>query len=85
LEAGADNAVVANHWALGKGCFGVVLIVVGGKGAVDLAKAVEKACEKPVDFKYLYPLDWSIKQKIETIAKSIYGAGNRLFRDISDY
>ena len=62
IEAGADDAVVANHWAL------------GGKGAVDLAKAVEKSCEKPVDFKFLYPLEWTIKEKIEMIAKSIYGA-----------
>jgi len=39
-----------------------------------LAEAVLAACEKPVDFKFLYPLDSSIKEKIEKIAKDIYGA-----------
>jgi len=47
----------------------------GGKGAVALAEAVVKACEKPSDFKFLYPLKGtSIKDKIETICKEIYGA-----------
>ena len=35
-----------------------------------------KACEKPSDFKFLYPLDMSIKDKIETIAREIYRAGS---------
>ena len=63
LAAGAEDAVLSNHWAL------------GGDGAVDLAKAVMVACEKPSEFQFLYPLEWSIKQKIEKIAKDIYGAG----------
>ncbi len=62
LEAGAEDAVMSNHWT------------EGGKGAVELGKAVMAACEKPSDFKFLYPLDISIKEKIETIAKEIYGA-----------
>ncbi len=62
LEQGAEDAVLSTHWA------------DGGKGAAKLAEAVVAACEKPVDFKFLYPLDWSIKQKIEKIAKDIYGA-----------
>jgi formyltetrahydrofolate synthetase len=33
-----------------------------------------KACEKPSNFKFLYPLEQTIKQKIETIAKEVYGA-----------
>jgi formyltetrahydrofolate synthetase len=61
-EAGADDAIVCTHW------------MDGGKGAVRLAEAVLKACEKPTKFQFLYPLDWSIKQKIEKIAKDIYGA-----------
>ena len=61
-EGGALDAVISKHWEL------------GGKGAVDLAEAVVRAAEKPSDFKFLYPLDWPIKQKIETIAKEIYGA-----------
>ena len=54
--------VVTNHWE------------EGGAGAVELAKAVIKAAEAPADFKFLYPLDIPIKQKIEAIAKEIYGA-----------
>jgi formyltetrahydrofolate synthetase len=46
----------------------------GGKGAIALAEAVVRACEKPGYFKFLYPLDLSIKQKIETIAREIYRA-----------
>ena len=46
----------------------------GGKGAAKLAEAVVKACERPSDFKFLYPLDMSLKDKIETICTAIYGA-----------
>ncbi len=62
LEAGAEDAVVCTHW------------MEGGKGAVALAKAVIKAAEKPTSFQFLYPLEMSIKEKIETICKEIYGA-----------
>ena len=63
IEAGAEDAVVSRHW------------MEGGAGSVDLAKAVVEACEKPSDFKFLYPLKGtSIKEKIETICKEIYGA-----------
>ena len=61
-EAGAEDAVVCTHW------------MDGGKGALQLAEAVLKACEKPSKFQFLYPLEWTIKQKIEKIAKDIYGA-----------
>ncbi len=61
-EGGAADAVISNHWKL------------GGKGAAALAEAVVRAAEQPSEFEFLYPLDWSIKQKIETIAKEIYGA-----------
>jgi Formyltetrahydrofolate synthetase len=46
----------------------------GGDGGRELAEAVVKAADKPSDFKFLYPLDWPIKKKIETIATKIYGA-----------
>ncbi len=39
-----------------------------------LAEAVIKAAEKPTNFQFLYPLEMSIKDKIETICKEIYGA-----------
>ncbi|MCD6356623.1 MAG: formate--tetrahydrofolate ligase [Anaerolineaceae bacterium] len=61
-EGGAMDAVISNHWKL------------GGKGAVELAEAVVKAAEKPSTFKFLYPLDWPIKKKIEKISKEMYGA-----------
>jgi len=63
LKAGAEDAVKCTHWA------------EGGKGAKDLAEAVVAACEKPSQFEFLYPLDVPIKEKIETIATKIYGAG----------
>ncbi|RJP49890.1 MAG: formate--tetrahydrofolate ligase [Anaerolineaceae bacterium] len=62
IEAGAMDAVVSRHW------------MEGGKGAVDLAKAVVAACEQPTEFKFLYPLNVSVKEKIETIAREIYRA-----------
>ncbi len=46
----------------------------GGPGAEDAAQEVVKACDEPSEFKFLYPDDWSIKQKIEIIAKEMYGA-----------
>jgi methylenetetrahydrofolate dehydrogenase (NADP+) / methenyltetrahydrofolate cyclohydrolase / formyltetrahydrofolate synthetase len=67
IAAGAEDAVLSTHWAN------------GGQGAVQLAEAVVKACDKPSDFQFLYPLDWSIKQKIEKIAKDIYGADSVSF------
>jgi len=62
-EGGAVDAVISNHWRL------------GGRGAADLAKAVVRAAEQTSEFKFLYPQGWPIKQKIEMIAKEIYGAG----------
>lgn len=46
----------------------------GGVGGKEMAEAVVAACEKKSNFKFLYPLDVSIKEKIETIATKIYGA-----------
>lgn len=62
LAAGADAAVVSNHWAQ------------GGAGAIDLAKALVATCEGPSNFKFLYDLDMSIEAKIAAIAKEIYRA-----------
>ncbi len=61
-EAGAFDAVLTDHWAN------------GGAGATELAEAVIAACEEPSSFQFLYPLDWSIEKKIETIATGIYKA-----------
>ena len=46
----------------------------GGDGGMELAEKVVAACEKPSEFKLLYSDDLSIKEKIECIAKNIYGA-----------
>ena len=62
LKAGAMDAIVCTHW------------MDGGKGAEALAEAVVKAAEKPSHFKFLYPLEMSIKEKIEIVCKEIYGA-----------
>ena len=61
IEAGAEGAHKCTHW------------MHGGKGAIELGKAVMKAANKPKNFKFLYPLDISIKDKIEAIAR-FYGA-----------
>ncbi|OQA22338.1 MAG: Formate--tetrahydrofolate ligase [Actinobacteria bacterium ADurb.Bin346] len=60
--AGAEDAIVSKVW------------LKGGEGGIELAEAVIKAAEKPSNFKFLYPLEWPIKKKIETIATKIYGA-----------
>lgn len=60
-EKGADFAVTK--------CF-----AEGGEGGTQLAQKVVDACEKENNFHYLYDLDMSVYEKIETIAKEIYGA-----------
>ncbi|KAL7267030.1 tetrahydrofolate synthase [Rhizina undulata] len=62
IKAGADDAVPANHWA------------DGGKGAVELAKAVISSSAKPKDFKLLYEAEKTIEEKMEIIAREMYGA-----------
>lgn len=62
LAAGADDAVVSEAWAR------------GGEGAIDLARAIVRAADKPSRFKYLYSLDEPIEKKIEKIATNVYGA-----------
>ncbi|MBR4697657.1 MAG: formate--tetrahydrofolate ligase [Candidatus Methanomethylophilaceae archaeon] len=48
--------------------------IEGGKGAEEIAKAVIEAVEKPKNFHFLYDLDSSVKDKIDTVARKIYGA-----------
>jgi formyltetrahydrofolate synthetase len=62
VEAGAEGAYVSEVFAK------------GGEGGAELARAVVDACEKPKDFKFLYPLEIGIKDKIEIIAREMYGA-----------
>ena len=72
VEAGALAAVTTEHHAR------------GGDGARDLAQAVVEASEEPSQFEFLYPLDRSIKEKIETIAKQIYRAGSVAYTPQAD-
>ncbi|KPK87299.1 MAG: formate--tetrahydrofolate ligase [Deltaproteobacteria bacterium SM23_61] len=60
-KAGARCAVSA-HWAK------------GGEGALELADAVIEACNDKVNFKFLYPLEMPLRQRVEAIAKNVYGA-----------
>ncbi|KAI8513534.1 C-1-tetrahydrofolate synthase, cytoplasmic [Branchiostoma belcheri] len=61
-EFGAFDAVICSHWAN------------GGAGAADLAQAVERASQQPSNFQFLYDVKLPLEEKIETIAKKIYGA-----------
>ncbi|XP_054050394.1 monofunctional C1-tetrahydrofolate synthase, mitochondrial isoform X2 [Rissa tridactyla] len=61
-QSGAFDAVPCNHWS------------AGGKGAVKLAQAVEKAASQKNSFKYLYSLELPIVEKIRIIAQKVYGA-----------
>jgi formyltetrahydrofolate synthetase len=70
--AGAEAAVMSDHWAH------------GGKGAVELAEAVVAACEKPADFKLLYPDEMPIKEKIETVARKVYLADGVSFDPLAE-
>ncbi len=64
LESGAFAAVTTEHHAH------------GGEGARDLAEAVVAASDEPSRFDFLYPLDRSIKEKIEVVATRVYNASS---------
>ena len=46
----------------------------GGKGAIDLAEKIIDLCEKPSELKFIYNIEETIEEKIEKVAKEIYGA-----------
>ncbi|RKF63544.1 C-1-tetrahydrofolate synthase, cytoplasmic [Erysiphe neolycopersici] len=71
ISAGAEDAVPANHWA------------EGGKGAIDIAKAVISASEKEKNFKLLYNLEGDVQSRIEAIGKQMYGASAVEFSDVA--
>ena len=56
----------------------------GGAGAVELAQAVVEACEEPNGFHLLYPDSASLKEKIEIVATTIYGAANVEYSDLAN-
>ncbi len=61
-EAEGARVAVSTHW------------LNGGDGALELADAVHDACEEETDFDFLYPLDMPLRERVETIAKNVYGA-----------
>jgi len=60
-QAGARCAV-SEHW------------LKGGEGALELTDAVLDACEEKGDFRFLYPLEMPLRQRVEVIAREVYGA-----------
>jgi len=61
-EAAGARVAVSQHW------------LKGGDGALEFADAVIDACEEKNNFKLLYELDLPLRQRIELIAKEVYGA-----------
>jgi len=62
-EAAGARCAVSTHWA------------DGGDGALELADVVKEACEETNDFKFLYPLEMKLRERVDKIAKVVYGAG----------
>ncbi len=61
-EAAGARCAKSTHWEN------------GGDGAIEFAEAVKEACEEKTDFKFLYPLEMKLRERVETIAKTVYGA-----------
>ena len=61
-EAAGARCAESTHWA------------DGGDGALEFADAVIEACDDPGDFKFLYPLETKLRDRVELIAKNVYGA-----------
>jgi methylenetetrahydrofolate dehydrogenase (NADP+)/methenyltetrahydrofolate cyclohydrolase/formyltetrahydrofolate synthetase len=61
-EAAGARCAVSTHWEH------------GGDGALELADVVKEACEDTNGFKFLYPNEMKLRQRVETIAKEVYGA-----------
>jgi formate--tetrahydrofolate ligase len=61
-EAEGAKVALSRHWEH------------GGDGAIEFANAVVEACEEPTEFKFLYELDIPVKDRIEMVAKEVYGA-----------
>jgi formate--tetrahydrofolate ligase len=62
VESAGARCAVAEHWAK------------GGEGALELADAVLDACREEVNFRFLYPLEMKLRDRVELIAKEVYGA-----------
>jgi len=62
-------AALSQHW------------LKGGEGALELAEAVETACAEKQDFRFLYDLEMPFAQRIETVAREVYGAAGVSYSD----
>lgn len=71
LKAGAEDAIVSDHWAK------------GGAGAVDLAKGVMEAAKKPTEFEFLYDVNLEPEEKLEIICQKMYGASGIELSDLA--
>ncbi len=60
--------------AAGARCAASYQFAKGGEGAVELADAVMEACKEKNDFKFLYPNEMKLRQRVEQVAKVVYGA-----------
>ena len=61
-EAAGARCAVSTHWA------------DGGDGALELADVVKEACEEESKFRFLYPNEMKLRERVEKIAKVVYGA-----------
>jgi formate--tetrahydrofolate ligase len=61
-EAAGARCAESKHWEL------------GGEGSLEFADAVIDACEEENEFKFLYPLEMKLRDRVATIAKEVYGA-----------
>ncbi|MBW1984962.1 MAG: formate--tetrahydrofolate ligase, partial [Deltaproteobacteria bacterium] len=61
-EAAGARCAESKHWEL------------GGDGALEIADAVIDACKDEPDFKFLYPLEMKLRDRVDKIAKEVYGA-----------
>jgi formyltetrahydrofolate synthetase len=61
-ESAGARVALSRHWQF------------GGEGALELADAVIDACNEPNDFRFLYELSTPLRQRIEMIAREVYGA-----------
>ena len=77
LDAVKHAALEAGAFAVEESC----AFSQGGAGATELAEAVISACQEPSQLKYLYPLEASIQEKVDALARQVYGAGEVRWED----
>ncbi|MFH1586650.1 MAG: formate--tetrahydrofolate ligase [Candidatus Diapherotrites archaeon] len=74
-DSAEEKRLVKNYCkGMGVKAISVKIFTQGGKGGTELAKEVVKLCKRETQFRFLYGLNKSIKEKIGVIAKEIYGA-----------